>query len=401
MRTTTTTTTTTTTICFLLIWILNFTWAYSFLHHDPFHRNLWKDIEFNSRFLPLNHRRRVLMVVASSLSSISEGISKEEEACYWRSPETGKWEARRFFSELSVGEKLRGILVQELPLAKTGPKVWFDCGVCTRNSRADATSDWRIVTGLCRLRKNKKDSIVRKQISRLRTKSQIGNDRRGGGGGVDVWVSRIFPSNGQFEVTIQQIDDEVLQDELKRRQSLVSVCKLRPQQELIGQVVRVEDYGVLVDVGANRHGLLHIQTVANLLDRYIDKSNGLEEVGLELGAKIRVVVQSNERKRLFLDFPEDVKREEERERASKQETMIQQISNSKSDAEFIQSPNSSSAATVGSISSMQFTENVSVSSMDEVNDEVKNDESEYYDDEEEDDDEDRMIEDALGIGMYY
>jgi predicted RNA-binding protein with RPS1 domain len=382
-------------MCLLTILILNFTLVHPFFHHHKLHylkqkNPLLDSLESTHRIVKIvsDQRDRTLVVLLSSSLTSTE---TQKEACYWRSPETGKWEPRRSFSELIVGQKLRGVLVQDLLSGKTGPKVWFDCGVCTQNSRAEETSGWRIVTGLCRIRKHKKDSVVRKQVSRLRSKSQIG----GGVGGVDVWVSRIFPSNGQFEVTMKEYEDEILQEELKRRQSLVSVSALQLQQELIGQVVRVEDYGVLVDVGANRHGLLHIQTVANLLDQYIDKSKGLEEVGLELGAKIRVVVKSNERKRLLLDFPEDVKREEEKERALKQEKMTLQANYNK-DGRLKESSNP--PLSVGSISpSLQATTEVDESYTDATADEESNDEDDYYDD----DDEDRSIEDALGIGMYY
>jgi predicted RNA-binding protein with RPS1 domain len=77
---------------------------------------------------------------------------------------------------------------------------------------------------------------------------------------------------------------------------LTPASLLQPKQELVGTVTRIVPYGVFVDVGANRRGLLHIQKVADLYGHYIDKEQGLEEAGLERGARIRVAVLSNEKK---------------------------------------------------------------------------------------------------------
>lgn len=82
------------------------------------------------------------------------------------------------------------------------------------------------------------------------------------------------------------------------------------------QVVQVRSYGVFVDVGVSRLGLLHINTVADFFGTYIDKKKGLRKAGLEEGAEIKVSVQSNQRKRLALDFTEDSKMEMQREKES-------------------------------------------------------------------------------------
>ena len=68
--------------------------------------------------------------------------------------------------------------------------------------------------------------------------------------------------------------------------SRVSCVNLGRLKRRTGQVTRVEPYGVLLGVGANRHGLLHIQQVSQFFQRYIDKEEGLKrEAGLERGAR--------------------------------------------------------------------------------------------------------------------
>ncbi len=92
---------------------------------------------------------------------------------------------------------------------------------------------------------------------------------------------------------------------------------MKPGQEVVGTVKKLVPYGALVDIGANRLGLLHIKKVADLYGGYIDKEKGLKEAGLELGTKIKAQIESNEKKRLFLDFTTEVKEEAEKDRAMK------------------------------------------------------------------------------------
>lgn len=83
----------------------------------------------------------------------------------------------------------------------------------------------------------------------------------------------------------------------------VSASSLRPGQELFGYVKDITPYGVFIDVGANRKGLLHIRKVAQHNNQFIDKEVGLEKVGLKRGTPIKVVVLKNEKKRLEFGYP--------------------------------------------------------------------------------------------------
>lgn len=87
------------------------------------------------------------------------------------------------------------------------------------------------------------------------------------------------------------------------KHSLVSASSLTPGQELSGYVKDIMPYGVFIDVGANRKGLLHITKVAQHYDTYIDKEEGLKRIGLKQGTPINVVVSRNEKKMLEFDFP--------------------------------------------------------------------------------------------------
>ena len=69
----------------------------------------------------------------------------------------------------------------------------------------------------------------------------------------------------------------------------------------------------IIDIGANRNGLLHIKKVANLLNQYIDKKKGLEDAGLEKGAKVELMVESVVKRRISLDFTDEVKQEARKE----------------------------------------------------------------------------------------
>eukprot|EP00429_Kryptoperidinium_foliaceum_P070460 CAMPEP_0176061176 /NCGR_PEP_ID=MMETSP0120_2-20121206/30499_1 /TAXON_ID=160619 /ORGANISM="Kryptoperidinium foliaceum, Strain CCMP 1326" /LENGTH=364 /DNA_ID=CAMNT_0017394731 /DNA_START=159 /DNA_END=1253 /DNA_ORIENTATION=+ len=235
---------------------------------------------------------------------LASGISLEDcprtlstEPCYWKPTwDKSRWQRRIHLDDLKVGQKLVGYAVEELLDGKTGPKMFFEVGV----GRTDTRGRWNIVNGMLRMDRAK-ESVIRKRASRLRKKDSI-----------ELWVSRVQKGCGRLEVCLDEEDVRKYQGERK-----VPVSSLKKGDDMIGKVVRLHPYGVMVDVGANRLGLLHILKVRSLYGKFIDGEKGLIEAGLERGAKVRLSVESVEKRRLSLDFTDDVKKEAEVEQAEK------------------------------------------------------------------------------------
>lgn len=265
-----------------------------------------------------------------------------------------------------MGQQLSGHIVGELLEARTGPKLFFECGVGSTNSKGE----WRMVNGMLRLDRSKL-SVAKKRAARIRKKDRV-----------DLYVSRIQAECGRLEVCAD------LENVKKyKSQGKVSVSSLKPGQEVIGEVVKLHPYGVMVNVGANRLGLLHIQKVADLYDRYIHKEQGLEKFGLERGARIKLVVSSNEKKRLALDFTDSVKEEAAEERAAEESKQSQAESSGMSVEEL---------ASWGEFASKEPESKKEVVEADEDDEDDDDEDDEDYDDY----DEQRDIEDQLGLGGY-
>jgi predicted RNA-binding protein with RPS1 domain len=225
-----------------------------------------------------------------------------------------------------------------------------------------------MVFGLLRL--DRKVSAAKKRLSRLRSKPFFTG-----------YVSQIRPSNDQFEIILSL-------DDLPKAQKMVSCGSLKVGQEVVGRVERVEPYGVLVTVevdGAtvNRHGLLHIQKVADLFGQFINKEEGLKKAGLGRGERVKLQVTALASKRLSLDFTEDVKANarQEQEDIAKQRELKRNP------------PLADASRTVSGPGSVDVEEGA-----DEL--EANDDEVDWEEEGDEGYDEDRDIEDQLGLGSY-
>jgi predicted RNA-binding protein with RPS1 domain len=178
----------------------------------------------------------------------------------------------------------------------------------------------------------------------------------------------------------------------------ISLSSLKEGQEVTGEVVKLCSYGAFVDVGANRLGLLHIQKVADLYNKYIAKEEGLIKAGLEVGAGVRLTIKSNHKKRLELDFTQDVKSESEDEQRHQKQKLVEiQISPVTSN-EIMEEDELAEWASFASQS------NTVIQSVEEVVEDEEIEEVEEEDLVDEDDyddyDEEKDIEDALGLGFY-
>jgi hypothetical protein len=254
-----------------------------------------------------------------------------------------------------------------------------------------------------------KVSVARKRAARLRKKDYF-----------QVYVSAVRPASGQLEVCLTR--DETLASRPRK----MPVRDLPLGHEYTGVVVRVEDYGVLVDVGAVRPGLLPLRRVADLMGHYIPQAAGLVKAGLERGARIKVQVtptnttegSSSSKKKFALDFTDAVKEEaavERARRAAVKAARLEARSSPPAVAVTAASVDPSAATTAADVSATAselseeealawaaFASNPSAPSSEiaashDEEDDDEDDEEEY---DEDDYDEDREIEDALGLGSY-
>jgi hypothetical protein len=173
--------------------------------------------------------------------------------------------------------------------------------------------------------------------------------------------------------------------------------------------------------GYNRHGLLHIQRVADLYGHFIDKAKGLAEAGLERQARVQLQVLSNHRKRLLLDFTDETKKSDDAGDAQNKEAMDGGTTEAVDRSNSPVAPSSLTAGMATSSSSEMSAQEIAEweafmmaadtgNSMDTAtatttpNMEEKeadyDDPDEYEDNDYDDYDEDRDIENSLGLGTY-
>ena len=352
-------------------------------------------VESFSTFRSSRLRQRPLLFNTAEEANAQERANPSSDdhiiPCRWKAPEglcrtstgeykpvTGGWKDRVELKDLKVGDRLIGEKISNADLlqAKTGPKIFYECGI----GRIDAKGKWQMVSGMLRVAKNyAKPSVVKKKVARLSKKP------------VELFVHRISLDNGRLEVKLSL---EESNDELEKLTPKIPASSLKEGTEIVGKIVQLKPYGCIVDVGANRNGLLHIQKVADLFGKYINREKGLEEAGLERGAKIKVIVKSNEKKKLFLDFTQETKD------LAAEEAELKIKEAEKAAAELKQKEAEEAAAAAAAAFGFDVDNDV----QDEASSYISEDEAaawaSYADDYEDDYDEDADIEDSLGIGSY-
>jgi predicted RNA-binding protein with RPS1 domain len=296
-----------------------------------------------------------------------EGKELEPRKSFWKPKgKLSRWEERKHLQDLHVGQEMYGHVVEELLEGKTGPKLFFECGV----GRTDRNGTWHIVTGMLRLPREKV-AVTKKRAIRLHKKDQV-----------PLFVSRIQKECGRLEVCANRDDLERYAKQTPRK----SVSSLERNQVLEGTIIKLYPFGATVDVGANRRGLLHIKKVASLYGRYINKERGLKDAGIEEGARVRLSVESVENRRLFLDFTPDVK-EEAHEKPGNEDTRWSR-STSQSDLDAWEE--------YAKQNELAVSDKGSTATFDGVDDDDYN----YDEDDFDEYDEDSDIEKALGLDMY-
>jgi predicted RNA-binding protein with RPS1 domain len=324
-------------------------------------------------------------VTESSVDKDSTDPITTARTSRWKpKPPDSRWEKRLLLEDLKVGQELLGHVVQEYLEAKTGPKIYFECGV----GRTNRSGDWSIVNGMLRLDRGKA-SVARKRAARFRKKDKV-----------QLFVSRVQKECGRLEVCAKIDDVQKYVGEPK-----FSVTTLKEKQEVVGRVTKLYPYGAKIDIGANVQGLLHITKVASVMNRYIDKERGLISAGLEKGAKVRLVVDSIEKRRFSLDFTDDVKEEARREKSDKEsdkkEPTTEQRQMTDEDSYSLSNDELEAWAEYANqdtLAEKQEKEEVDNSSVDDDDD----DDHDEYDEEDDYDryDEEMDIESSMGLDMY-
>lgn len=323
-----------------------------------------------SQHRPHHHKSKPLFSItttAASNDSVSSNKSKSGE-CYYRRID-GPWRPRRELHSLFIGERLFATRLPSCDLleGKTGPKVFLECGV----GRKSKGGKWNIVNGMLRIpgKQGMKTSVARKKAKKIPSDSLV-----------EVYVSKLRLYHGSFEVCLSR--EEALSSYKEKK---IPCSSLKPGEKLSGKVIHIKDYGVFVDVGANRNGLIHISKVATAQNRYINKKEGLKSAGLAKGSTVIVIVLSNEKKRLQLDLVTEEEQSPEDDRSDV--STITDLADSEE------------ALAWAAYNSDESTEDISTEEADmwaayAAYENVEEEEDEdYYDEDEE-------IEDALGIGSY-
>jgi small subunit ribosomal protein S1 len=87
---------------------------------------------------------------------------------------------------------------------------------------------------------------------------------------VDVWVHRVDREAGRIELTM------IRPVQLKWK-------KIKPGMKLKGKVMRIENYGVFIDVGAERPGLVHVSEMSS---DYVSNPADVVNVGDEVEVSV-------------------------------------------------------------------------------------------------------------------
>ena len=174
----------------------------------------------------------------------------------WYKRADGIWRPRIDIEDLKVGRRLFATKLDnsyDLLDGKTGPKLFYECGVgrytFPQDENGNRTQIMRHVNGMLRFGKPKmKASVVRKKRDRLvklQRKSYIGSVSDSNVEGekriiemMPVWVTRVYPAMGRFEITTSEEDASQIVAASKSSLGMtkVSASKLVVGQERIGRV---------------------------------------------------------------------------------------------------------------------------------------------------------------------
>jgi ribosomal protein S1 len=137
--------------------------------------------------------------------------------------------------------------------------------------------------------------IQKEPVNRVEDVLQIGQE-------VDVWVKRVYPQKGRIELTmIKPLD-------LEWRE-------IKKDMVVKGKVTRIENFGVFVDIGAERPGLVHI---SELTHDYIRNPNEVVKDGDEV--EVKVLGVNRQKKQIKLSMKALEERPQKPAKSSQKET---------------------------------------------------------------------------------
>lgn len=116
--------------------------------------------------------------------------------------------------------------------------------------------------------------LAPKRVKKVTDQVTVGDE-------VTVWVLNVDPDKGRIALTMVE-PPEVDWDELK------------PGQVHVGKVVRIERYGVFVDIGAERPGLLHVREMG----AYVQNPTDI----VKMNESVEVKIVSLDRRKRQMDF---------------------------------------------------------------------------------------------------
>ena len=119
--------------------------------------------------------------------------------------------------------------------------------------------------------------LSKEPVNKVEDVVQVGQE-------VDVWVKRVVPNKNRIELTM--IEPLALEWREIKKDMVVK-----------GAVVRIENFGIFVEIGAERPGLVHISEITH---DYINTPKDVVKVGDEVEAKVLSV--NRQRKQIKLSM---------------------------------------------------------------------------------------------------
>jgi len=105
--------------------------------------------------------------------------------------------------------------------------------------------------------------LARRRVEKVTDVVQVGDD-------VQVWIKKVDKKRGRISLTIIKPPTVHMKD-------------LKPDTVIPGVVTRLEPYGVFIDIGTGRDGMVHI---SELTDGYISAPSEVLSVGDKIDVKV-------------------------------------------------------------------------------------------------------------------